>query len=809
MSQTSNDPPISPTKKFIIRHRKDTGEIVAKLNKQLDDLSQRILNPQPFLLSVPTDVPYRHSSRAINNWRQGTAFEEDECQLQYMSFLPHQDEEEDLLYVEGGWSDAKGESEVIERSPLPGLLSGQQTPHETRRKKISLKDYKTKDKSVAEDSEKPKEAAADETVSNENRPISRSIDTIMEDQRQAPKPASKDERRPSGSHMDGAGSSPIRQSQDELDSERPRKRQRTKSPELEINDEDMSTSIDVATKPAVAKPASRLPGLTSPTLPASTKSKALPPLLSSSLPKPIKDYLASTNGANGKDVNGDQRRSEPVRSILASAGLGTSSHMRSDSQNSVQNALSAPSPHARGISPGSINGVRTPQRHGTPVLNGIRASPGPRQRHIIVLKYGKKNRKRIDALLRFAPRTKHIDPQQKIAVKSPEVSTKIVKPHESSPATIKRSHEVTSDPSFKKQRPHAESTSSTEKSSTPSYTSNHNGHKSKPSITKSDFTTPDKSLKSAAMARIASTDAIEAHTPLGDRARLSTPTSLDRHPPPSKPSPQPTSAHNSKDPERTTWHALGEKHFALGRKVKSEATSISSDSSSSRSEAARSVVLLVEGLLCFMINLAAESHSRASSPSTPGDPGWHTILPYHIFVFRASRKFPHLHGLVTQLGAVCRQHLHRFDLEKLMKEPLPAADDHGLTASAPTPGSDGTTKNTSLEDAERSRKKYIDFRDQLVLNAKELATAWIDGGRELSLEMIENSYPKTWAGRAKDWSRRGGGGSGRHDPGKIPKEYYLPLDATATVFEAVGFALAVLEEWAGREKVEWKTRIEI
>ena len=726
-----------------------------------------------------------------------------------MSFLPHQDEDEELLYVEGGWSDAKGESEAIEKSPFPGLQSGQQTPHESQRKKISLKDYKTKDKSAAEVTEKPELPAATEKAPSEIRAINSSVDVKMEDPKDAPKPDRKDERRPSGSHLDGPGSSPIRHSRDELDSERPRKRQRTASPQLDINDEIMSTSIDAATKPAAAKPVHRLPGLSSPTLPASAKSKAIPPLISPSLPKPIKDYLATANSTSSKDMNGDQRRSEPVRSILASAGLGTSSHMRSISQNSAQDALSAPSPHARGLSPGSINGVRTPQRHGTPVLNGVRASPGPRQRHIIVLKYGKKNRKRIDALLRFAPRTKHIDSQHKTATKTvPEVSTKIVKHRENSPVSIKRSHEVTSDPSFRKQRPHAESTSSTEKSSTPLYTSNTNGHKSKPSITKSDFTTPDKSLKSAAMARIASTDAIEARTPPGDRARLSTPTSLDRHLPPSKPSPQPTSGHNNKDQERTTWHALGEKHFALGRKVKSEATSIVQDSDTSREESARSVVLLVEGLLCFMINLAAESQSRASSASSLGDPGWHTILPYHIFVFRASRKFPHLHGIVTQLGAVCRQHLHKFDLEKLMKEPLPA-EDHNIGASAPTPGSDGTTKNSSsAEDAERSRKKYIDFRDQLVLNAKELSTAWLDGGRELSLDLIEREYPRTWAGRGKDWSKRGTG-AGRHDPGKIPKDYYLPLDATATVFEAVWFAIAFLEEWSGRESVGWGTRIEL
>ncbi|KAI9872918.1 MAG: hypothetical protein M1823_008047, partial [Watsoniomyces obsoletus] len=117
-----------------------------------------------------------------------------------------------------------------------------------------------------------------------------------------------------------------------------------------------------------------------------------------------------------------------------------------------------------------------------------------------------------------------------------------------------------------------------------------------------------------------------------------------------------------------------------------------------------------------MINLAAQFCSR------PGvDPGWRTILGYHIFLFRASRKFPPLHGLVVQLGAVCRQLIHKYDMERLGRDPLP--DDH--LGSAPTPGSDGNTK--THEDGEKYKKKYLDFRNELVQNAQELQTAWLYG----------------------------------------------------------------------------------
>src|SRR5271156_2371413 len=90
------------------KHTQDYRREVEKLNAQLKRLGNGILNPHPYLLSVPSDVPYCHSSRFVNTWYIGTPFAQEEEQLQYMSFLPHQDEEEELLHVVGGWSDEKG-----------------------------------------------------------------------------------------------------------------------------------------------------------------------------------------------------------------------------------------------------------------------------------------------------------------------------------------------------------------------------------------------------------------------------------------------------------------------------------------------------------------------------------------------------------------------------------------------------------------------------------------------------------------------------------------------------------------------------
>jgi hypothetical protein len=46
-------------------------------------------------------------------------------------------------------------------------------------------------------------------------------------------------------------------------------------------------------------------------------------------------------------------------------------------------------------------------------------------------------------------------------------------------------------------------------------------------------------------------------------------------------------------------------------------------------------------------------------------------------------------------------------------------------------------------------------------------------------------------------------------PSKIPKDFHLPLDPNTTAFEAARFGVAFLEEWTEREKIDWKTRIEL
>jgi hypothetical protein len=783
------------------------------LDDKLRYLSNRILPKHPYLLSIPTDVPYRHSSRFVNTWHLGTPFAREEEQLQYMSFLPHQEEESDLLMAEGEWSDESGNIFQEGSSPQETYLSGANTPTTAQRKKITLHDYKSKAKGGLESSEQlpvmEKSQARDlekqAAKINGAQAHDSEIETLPIPHSALPVSTQSKKR----SHEEALASD-HRSPRASSKSPRPEKRARTSSPKQ--HGAEAKSSMPA---PAAAHERQNIPRLLSPTLPDNDGTSDIPQILSPSLPSAIEDFLATeTTPKPQLDGSIDHYRTDPVRSILATAGLETSLHPkkspglkaqvgehrnRSDSQMSARSALSdasgagnglngRPSSHVVRSSAGGGSGPSTPR------ANGARSSPGPRQRHTIILKYGKKNRKRVEALLKFAPRGKKLPNKATTASNGRSDQPRSVPESRADPIHPQKRAlaEASPKPTEQRQKP----PTSAEKPRTPAPADRKSPLIQSTVQSRSIFSTPKKDLKSSAMRRVESSEGLDARTPTAGPSRHSTPLAAERPPTATKASP-PTSAPSSRDEERRAWHSLHLKYFELGRTIKHEGTSIgqSPPKDLSSKDSAMSVVLLIEALLCFMIDMTAVSHSQPSP-----DPGWRTILPYFLFVFRASRKFSHLHGLVVQLGAVCRQIIHKLDMDRLARDPLPDEQ----SGSAPTPGSDGNTKTN--EDIDKYKKKYLDFRNELVSNAKELQVAWLDGSRVLSLDTLKQEYPKTWAKRSRDSTLRG---LERITPVKLGADFFLPLDVSTTPIEATRFAMAFLDEWAKAEDLKWKPRVEL
>lgn len=802
-------------------------DITAHLDHRITHLTQSILPRQPYLLSVPSDIPYRHSSRFISSWYEGTPFDPSEEQLQYISFLSHQGDHETLLKVEGAWADDYGNRiQDDELSPRTVPNTGQTTPAtSTQRKKISLQDYKTKARSP--DSSRPPTA----TRSPQTRPKSPPPETKPQspDTRLTPAPPVKADAAasPKLSGQDEPPAPPEHASPQLRTSDTPNVAKRRKlSPPFEEN-----RPVKMPTKVESQSKILKMPRLLSPTLPSPNTSKIMPDLLSPLLPASLTLALSSPSDtlSIGSPAIQPQTRTDPVKAILASADLDNSPAVRNVPPPSVNRARSdsqqPTKDSAAGIAKPAKIALSSKPLSKPPLSNVARPSPGPRQRHIIILKYGKKNRKRVEALLKFASRSKKallksdevpskggVDSKYKkdlavrdllgglnhAEVKPKSQSTRQDEPKPRDDREAKQRNNVPDANSAEKKRKAGDSPPTAikkvkmdaEADKRPSTPTPSTGRI--PSMSaKSTFSTPKRDIRSAAMRRVESTDGLDAPTPTGERGRVSTPLAAP------KPSPQPLTSSISREEERQHWTNMHTKYFALGRTIKNEGASLapSPNDDGSSGHSPKSVALLVEALLCFMINASAQAQARPRS-----DPGWATIFPYHIFVFRASRKYPRVHGLVVQLGAVCRQLSHHFDMDRLARDPLP----EDFCNSAPTPGSDGNTKTN--EDVERYKKQYLRFRDELVYNARCLQTAWLDGPRLLPPEVLKRDFPATWSKRIKDSAQRL---QDKPTTTHISTEFYLPLDVNTTAFEAVRFGLAFLQEWAGQEKIDWKTRIDL
>ena len=118
--------------------QRKAADLVRQLDARLRHINETILPSAPYLLQVPST--YRLGEQQINDWRRGSPFDPHEERLQYMTFLPHHNEET-MFHAVGGWDDGKGNFKAKQdkrsgtSSPLPG---------QPAKKKISLLDYKKK-----------------------------------------------------------------------------------------------------------------------------------------------------------------------------------------------------------------------------------------------------------------------------------------------------------------------------------------------------------------------------------------------------------------------------------------------------------------------------------------------------------------------------------------------------------------------------------------------------------------------------------------------------------------------------------------
>lgn len=769
------------------------------VNRRLDRLKDEVLPSSPYLLTVPTDVPFRLGNRFVNNWAVGKKgpFAIEEQQLQYMTFLMHHDADSLLVSV-GDWSDNDGRimgQKDEERPQATPSASGTPQPGVVK-KKISLNDYKTRAKG-----EPSKEPSQDDTRKQKN-------ETLQVPSSHAIKERTSHDRLVDNSHITSPNSKrPLKESLKIANDAPAPKRARLTPPgsaEGSLHTQSDNNGI---------------PALLSPTLPPTSADPQLPELLSPTLPPELEEELAQIVDATPISSNKDPRRDATIISKVQkneTLNIKPAVHarVRSDSRSSANKITTKEESKSSLLTASGKNNIRrstSPYEQKSPLITAAKQSgasgtaigSATANKLIVKLRYGRSNRKRVGALLKFGGKRNISD----------SIPSRGSKELLSGDEDMESSRSDTKFPTRKRERSpddnrmveHQKSalgagktipSDTTKLSSTTSFKSPSN---KRPSVSKTDAPTPARDSRMKPQ-RLADSADPEVRTPSGtsgkglginmDKAIKTSPPNGDSQP-------------SSREKERRAWREEFQKHTGLGRELKHIADRYSRTKAASEhasiTDGKLAAVSGIESILCFIVAFIANDRCKTLARQVGDSETWRSIIPYWRVVERTTAAYPHLHGLCLVLGAVSHDAINSLDLDRLAVCSVP-----GEQSPVPTPGSDGNTINS---DKNKSQKReFFELRSRLPENHKEANRLWLEGCRELADDILTKEFPETWAKRSRNFAERG------HDNfklGNFAGAFFLPFGRTTTPMEAVRFGTTLLREWCKKENIDFKARLKL
>ncbi|KAJ5738234.1 hypothetical protein N7493_001389 [Penicillium malachiteum] len=721
------------------------------LNLRLKRLSENVLPHHPYLLTLPTKLPFKPSQGVSSNWAvgHGRPFHFGEEELQYMTFLTHNDSDS-LLKAVGDWSDESG-YRMADRSSAP--ITTEPPKDSIVKRKISLNDYKNQQSSGSHPNVHDQKVRADRYLSTrepsqqipKHSTVNKKTENKTEPQPppppppiRAPKPnphLSPDKgpkKRPSTSDLESLHSASNK------GQEMHSSKKRRLSPEREFRKEPSPTKLN----------SPKLPALLSPTLPPTNPGPRLPRLLSPTLPPDIEKELARL---------GDR---SPTR------------HSSNDSTSSKQKREETT--HAR--APVSVNGG---------------ASKESNHELIVRLRYGRTNRKRVEGLLKFAGKKKLHRAESPVGHETDHDAGSTQAERRRRELAL-RGNESSDRARPKPKQDDGPSVSSsgrskeTKASERPPPPRAHPPSNDKPKHTS---LTPVKDSK-ASLPRRTDLGEGEGRTPVNQTTKRPSVDSGIKGSP-SQPD------NRSRNIDRRAWRDEFLKFSNIGRELKHAAVRYNSKTDSSPTDDKLAAVTAIEAIMAFILAFVADDQSKLQTRQAGDSSTWQSILAYWRVVKKNSTAYPALHGLCLLLGAVSYEAIHSLDLERLAVSPLP-----GEHTPVPTPGSDG---NTVLSDEnKKNRKEFLELKNRLPECWKESQRSWLEGARTLSEDILRKEFPNTWSSRSHNHSERG---RSTPKPGDYPSDYFLPLGFASSPIEVVRFGSSLLQEWTSHERVEWKARL--
>ena len=744
------------------------------IDQRFKTLKDEVLPFYPFLLTIPTDVPFRLGSHFVDNWAVGNdgPFTVDEHQLQYMTFLTHH-EGDSLLVAVGDWSDGTGNIMTDQR---PGLQTS--TPSSgSVKKKISLNDYKNKWKSGTSASPISREATSQSApILDDKQPASKANSYQQSDRRTSSTVAlsksstaeSTARKRPPDFEREH-----VRYNGGKYSEEHSPKKPRLSPDHMINNNSDKSKT-------------NGLPALLSPTLPPTSDNPSLPQLLSPTLPPsiekelanirdeplvqdPLQKGVASTFDGLTADTtrvapfnlgSPDSPSSKSLQNKIPDTGMdrhaadlqgstGTESYVNPKSNNIPQMSKKLPYPKV-------ASSVYTSSENPTKI-NGHETSA--RQQLTIKLKYGRQNRKRVEALLKFSGKRKVPAPRSPVKGPSDREPTQSKKEDQN----ILRSQNI----------------AASEIPQTPSSLHSQQGKSKQITSWKDAKPTPPRQVESTGS---------DGKTPrcfVGDSGAVA------------KSSPPINSqASRSRDCERRPWKDEYQKYTNLGRELKHASRRHTSKDEVTAADEKIAAATDLEAILCFILAFVADDQSKALARLIGDSSSWRSIIAYWRLVTKNSAPYPHLYSLCLILGAVSYDAIHALDLDRLAISPFP--EEHTPVSASTSDGS------PVLEEHKKNKKEFLELKARLPESYKESQKLWAEGTRGLSEETLGREFPVTWKNRSRRYSEQG---KQPLKPSDFSGEYFLPLGRIDTPVEIARFGCSILNEWCGKEGLHWRGRL--
>ncbi|KAK4696592.1 hypothetical protein P7C71_g1342, partial [Lecanoromycetidae sp. Uapishka_2] len=849
MSSTTIEAPATSGKPTQARNALDKAQRL--LDARIKRIKKDILSESPYILSAENSLRsayIRHiHPNNFNGWRKHTNFSETEKPLQYLTF---KDRSRDMsvsgMHAHGGWDDGKG-GIAAQEGKASLASSDAATPHINQqgpKKKITLADYKNKDRSkatpvqgskalaselgkvavVAVKPEVPATTAPDTARTNvsEQHGTKRSADTmtatnepqtleaplklpLAKKARTTPEPDSAIAKTlPKSTPPRATGVVLHNDANAEL-----LKVPLSKVPHDDKSPQSEAQSLKVKLKLSkIEKTAPHgLPSMLSPlSLPSDveadieeelTKRTPTPSLRgdvsSAEKPKASKDSVNGTPSSNEKPTTSKVvQKTTPKNAFTSSKGpqelKGVTSAPRPGNKDLGLERAIASKPNSNGTPMSSASIIKTP----------VPEAPRKLRRRITIRIKKKTNRKILGQYLSLKPTPGKYPAGMQLEARA-EVARSEVKQHDDKDSQNRTESEVPkasekrrrlqededeneNEPPVKRQKAPGGLQHKTHTPKQSSISSPALSHLG--SAQKPHLSTPELGLTSTPMMR-AGSGGSSVHTPR-QLAMNGTPVA-----PGTGNSRASSHLASASKPKAADLSSEAKKYTRIGVDLKHDADRFfKKPGDLSDADRKQGVIFGIESVLCFMLSFALSEVGMQNGDRT----SWKSILPFLAKVNEEAKGFRHLSGLALQIESVIRDILVHIDFQRLNRNPL---DDYFNKEKAID-----AAKSKEQNKAAEYALQFADLRHNSDKAQSLSRASWA----YLNLEEISTKFSNTWAKR-EDVRPPIGKGPEVINVGDYQRTFTLPVSSTTSKLEAVNFGISVLVEFCQNEGVDFTPKI--